>query len=83
MDYKGRIILSGSDESPEKKARQSMLAVDDVLLLCELHYLPYEHGERGRQLLEQFKWLQINAADYHQPIEKEKVIPHTMCFQCF
>jgi len=61
------------DGSPLKKARQSSITSDDVLLLCEMFYLPYEHGERGAQLLSEFIWLKDNAIDYLKPVLKEKV----------
>lgn len=34
---------------------------EDILLLCDLFYLPFEHGKQGLQLLNEFHWLKINA----------------------
>ncbi|EDW96236.1 uncharacterized protein Dyak_GE25717 [Drosophila yakuba] len=37
------------------------ITVDDLVLLCDLFYLPFEHGSRGHKLLVEFNWLKINA----------------------
>nr|CAG4651614.1 EOG090X01OH [Triops cancriformis] len=37
------------------------LTVDDLLLLCDLFYLPFEHGPQGLQLLHEFNWLKRNV----------------------
>jgi protein O-GlcNAcase/histone acetyltransferase len=37
------------------------LTVDDLALLCDLFYLPFEHGAQGLQLLQEFNWLKMNA----------------------
>lgn len=37
------------------------LTVDDLSLLCDLFYLPFEHGGQGLQLLQEFNWLKSNA----------------------
>lgn len=34
---------------------------DDLHLLCDLFYLPFEHGSRGFKLLNEFNWLKANA----------------------
>lgn len=41
---------------PEKQ-----LTHEDILLLCDLFYLPFEHGGQGIQLLQEFNWLKSNA----------------------
>ncbi|XP_063896226.1 protein O-GlcNAcase-like isoform X1 [Helicoverpa armigera] len=38
------------------------LVADDLLLLCDLFYLPFEHGSRGLRLLHDFNWLTTHAA---------------------
>jgi protein O-GlcNAcase / histone acetyltransferase len=40
------------------------LTEDDLILLCELFYLPFEHGAQGAQLLQEFTWLKTNAPAY-------------------
>ena len=40
--------------------KQSITA-DDLSLLCDLFYLPFEHGNRALQLLNEFNWLKSNA----------------------
>ncbi|XP_073970684.1 O-GlcNAcase [Rhodnius prolixus] len=37
------------------------LTTEDITLLCDLFYLPFEHGTQGIQLLQEFHWLHINA----------------------
>lgn len=37
------------------------MTVDDLALLCDLFYLPFEHGGQGLQLLQEFHWLKSNA----------------------
>lgn len=37
------------------------LTTTDLELLCELFYLPFEHGARGIQLLQDFHWLKSHA----------------------
>lgn len=35
--------------------------VDDLFLLCDLFYLPFEHGSRSLQIINEFYWLKSNA----------------------
>ncbi|XP_014242076.1 protein O-GlcNAcase [Cimex lectularius] len=37
------------------------LNLEDISLLCDLFYLPFEHGTQGIQLLQEFHWLHTNA----------------------
>ena len=39
----------------------AQLTTADLLLLCDLFYLPFEHGTYGIQLLQEFNWLKSNA----------------------
>ncbi|XP_033207412.1 protein O-GlcNAcase isoform X2 [Belonocnema kinseyi] len=45
------------------------LTQEDLSLLCDLFYLPFEHGGQGIQLLQEFNWLKSNA---HIVIHKSK-----------
>ena len=47
--------------SDDEKAGNLSITYDDILLLCDLFYLPFEHGKQGLQLLNEFQWLKINA----------------------
>nr|XP_023023650.1 protein O-GlcNAcase [Leptinotarsa decemlineata] len=49
-------ILSGTMECFEND-----LKYEDLALLCDLFYLPFEHGSQGLQLLQEFNWLKSNA----------------------
>ncbi|XP_076249810.1 O-GlcNAcase isoform X2 [Calliopsis andreniformis] len=37
------------------------LTPEDLSLLCDLFYLPFQHGGQGIQLLQDFNWLKSNA----------------------
>ncbi|KAH8268657.1 hypothetical protein KR026_011278 [Drosophila bipectinata] len=39
----------------------SKITINDLGLLCDLFYLPFEHGSRGLKLLVEFNWLKANA----------------------
>ncbi|XP_034188044.1 O-GlcNAcase isoform X2 [Osmia lignaria lignaria] len=49
---------NGDQESPDVDKR---LTPEDLSLLCDLFYLPFEHGGQGIQLLQEFNWLKSNA----------------------
>lgn len=38
------------------------VTVDDLHLLCDLFYLPFEHGSRALMILNEFYWLRNNAS---------------------
>ncbi|XP_074640311.1 protein O-GlcNAcase-like isoform X2 [Tubulanus polymorphus] len=48
-------------EETSRIRHEGKLTADDVLLLVDLFYLPYEHGPRAVQLLNDFHWLKTNA----------------------
>lgn len=37
------------------------ITIEDLTLLCDLFYLPFEHGSKGIQILNEFYWLKSNA----------------------
>jgi hypothetical protein len=41
--------------------KETELTFEDLSLLCDLFYLPFEHGGQGLQLLQEFNWLKSNA----------------------
>ena len=43
------------------RTEKELLTHDDLALLCDLFYLPFEHGGQGLQLLHEFNWLKSNA----------------------
>lgn len=49
-----------NSRSPESRRRFDPLSVMDVILLCDLFYLPYEHGPQASQLLQSARWLVAN-----------------------
>lgn len=46
-------------EEPLDDTRQ--LTVEDLILLVDLFYLPFEHGSRGVAFLQEFHWLRVNG----------------------
>lgn len=55
-------VESATDEDEENLK----LSVDDILLFCDLFYLPFEHGKQGVQLMNEFHWLKTNANVLHK-----------------
>lgn len=55
--YSMQIEIAADDEKSENRT----ITYDDILLFCDLFYLPFEHGKQGLQLLNEFQWLKINA----------------------
>ncbi|CAH1990493.1 unnamed protein product [Acanthoscelides obtectus] len=50
-----------NDETGSGDKRGCELTYEDVALLCDLFYLPFEHGGQALQLLQEFNWLKSNA----------------------
>ena len=46
---------------PKEKPSLTPLSVEDLLLLVDLFYLPYNHGQKAKQIIADFKWLKFNA----------------------
>ncbi|RZF36912.1 hypothetical protein LSTR_LSTR004600 [Laodelphax striatellus] len=59
----------------EKINKDRELRVQDLSLLCDLFYLPFEHGSQGVQLLQEFNWLKSNAfvvtSNAHSQLQKK------------
>lgn len=53
--------LIKDDINNERCCRNAELSIDDLTLLCDLFYLPFEHGGQGLVLLQEFNWLKSNA----------------------
>lgn len=66
-------IVSNDNASPSQESlnikEANKLIQEDLSLLCDLFYLPFEHGGQGIQLLQEFNWLKSNA---HIVIKKSK-----------
>nr|CAG4636800.1 EOG090X01OH [Ceriodaphnia reticulata]SVE72785.1 EOG090X01OH [Ceriodaphnia reticulata] len=59
QDHEEGDIVMESERKEEEEDYQ--LTVDDLCLLCDVFYLPFEHGPQGMQLLQEFNWLKLNA----------------------
>lgn len=59
-DPQSQMMVENLSESfIEKKGNE--LTFEDISLLCDLFYLPFEHGGQGLQILQEFNWLKSNA----------------------
>uniref|UniRef100_A0A8C7WR80 Protein O-GlcNAcase n=1 Tax=Oryzias sinensis TaxID=183150 RepID=A0A8C7WR80_9TELE len=54
------VFVPGPNEKPLFMAEP--LSLDDLCLLAELFYLPYEHGPKAMQMLKEFNWLRANSS---------------------
>ncbi|XP_030626338.1 protein O-GlcNAcase isoform X2 [Chanos chanos] len=52
--------IPGPNEKPLYTAEA--LTLEDLTLLAELFYLPYEHGPKAVQMLKEFNWLRANSS---------------------
>jgi len=34
---------------------------DDLAMICDMFYLPFEHGSKAQYVLSEFQWLKINS----------------------
>uniref|UniRef100_A0A1Q3F1R3 protein O-GlcNAcase n=1 Tax=Culex tarsalis TaxID=7177 RepID=A0A1Q3F1R3_CULTA len=53
--------LVSNAEMAELRSAEKELTSADIMLLCDLFYLPFEHGSKALQLLAEFHWLKGNA----------------------
>ncbi|XP_018082948.1 protein O-GlcNAcase isoform X2 [Xenopus laevis] len=53
-------FVPGPNEKPLYTAEA--LSLEDLQLLADLFYLPYEHGPKGVQMLKEFQWLRANSS---------------------
>ncbi|XP_034041644.1 protein O-GlcNAcase [Thalassophryne amazonica] len=54
------VYVPGPNEKPLFIAEP--LTLEDLSLLAELFYLPYEHGPKAMQMLKEFNWLRANSS---------------------
>ncbi|CAG2107887.1 unnamed protein product, partial [Medioppia subpectinata] len=60
IDSQEEMQTESSSESDEEN-RCNQLTVEDISLLVDLFYLPFEHGGQGLQFLNEFHWLKANG----------------------
>ncbi|KAH0623814.1 hypothetical protein JD844_006957 [Phrynosoma platyrhinos] len=53
-------FVPGPHEKPLYAAEP--VTLEDLQLLADLFYLPYEHGPKGAQMLREFQWLRANSS---------------------
>lgn len=63
-------------QEADELSKTNNLTYDDVSLLVDLFYLPFEHGSQGVQILHEFHWLKSNGyivSDYRRKRNNELV----------
>lgn len=63
--------VPGAEENPLYTAEP--LTLDDLTLLSELFYLPYEHGPTARAMLQELDWLKNHSVV--APTDTDQVLP--------
>lgn len=61
----------------EEEAKLNMLTYEDLALLVDLFYLPFEHGAKGEQILHEFHWLKSNGyvvSEYRRKQSNEVIL---------
>lgn len=66
--------VPGATENPLYTAET--LTLNDLKLLSDLFYLPYEHGPTARTMLQELDWLKSQSV----AVESDKVM---LCFYTF
>ncbi|XP_058813212.1 protein O-GlcNAcase [Topomyia yanbarensis] len=64
-------LTSNAEMTDDKSISDKDITTNDIMLLCDLFYLPFEHGSRALQLLTEFYWLKTNAHVLCRRIRKE------------
>lgn len=54
-------IISDDDNAATSAMSALPIGFEDISLMCDLFYLPFEHGNRALRLLNEFNWLKSNA----------------------
>lgn len=55
------VIFENDDSLATNETKSTMLTYEDIALLVDLFYLPFEHGAQGVQILHEFHWLKTNG----------------------
>ncbi|XP_055523311.1 protein O-GlcNAcase [Wyeomyia smithii] len=55
-------LTSNAEMVDDKSSSDKDITTADIILLCDLFYLPFEHGSKALQLLSEFYWLKTNAS---------------------
>nr|CAG4638272.1 EOG090X01OH [Cyclestheria hislopi] len=53
------VVMKEGERKDDEEEYQ--LTMEDLYLLSDLFYLPFEHGPQGMQLLQEFSWLKAHA----------------------
>ena len=72
------VFVPGPDEKPLYRVTEP-LTLDDLTLLAELFYLPYEHGPKAVQMLKEFNWLRANSSSVSVNCKGKEP---EVCIQC-
>ncbi|XP_076624011.1 O-GlcNAcase isoform X1 [Colletes latitarsis] len=65
---------NADQESQDSIDADKRLRQEDLSLLCDLFYLPFEHGGQGIQLLQEFNWLKSNAHVVMRKVKEDEAV---------
>ena len=54
--------------------KHDAITVEDLCLLCDMFYLPYQHGSRAVELLQELSWL-VNYNPENPDEETDSTLP--------
>ena len=58
----------------KKKENDANVTKEDLMLMVDLFFLPYEHGSKAKHLVSEFKWIQANAPPIETNKQNEKLV---------
>lgn len=61
MESSDTSIISNNGDHLLVGKHDKRITADDLLLLCDMFYLPFEHGSKALFILNEFYWLKTNA----------------------
>uniref|UniRef100_A0A1I8AGY3 protein O-GlcNAcase n=1 Tax=Steinernema glaseri TaxID=37863 RepID=A0A1I8AGY3_9BILA len=68
------VSMLDADDVVDDLVLSRNIDLDHIGLLVDIFYLPFEHGKRGNELLEEFTWLHSNAHVLRQCSDKSTSI---------
>jgi protein O-GlcNAcase/histone acetyltransferase len=54
--------------------KHDSITIEDLCLLCDMFYLPYQHGSRAVELLQELSWL-VNYNPESKEEENDSTLP--------
>lgn len=67
--FEGQMQIDKDETADDMDSPLATFSRADLQLMCELFYLPFEHGPRANYLIDEFLWLRNNASVVRQSHE--------------